>query len=81
MGTLNDKLNYLAGTKAAIKTAITGKGVTVADNDTFRSYAEKISVIETGVDTSDATAGAPQPLRLSVGSRRTPDSPSISVST
>lgn len=58
MGTLNDKLNYLAGTKAAIKTAITGKGVTVADNDTFRSYAEKISVIETGVDTSDATAGA-----------------------
>lgn len=58
MGTLNDKLNYLSGTKEAIKTAIIGKGVTVADNDTFRSYAEKISNIEMGVDTTDATAAA-----------------------
>lgn len=60
MGTVQDKCNYLLGTKNAIKTAISNKGVAVGDGDTFRSYAEKISSIETGVpggvDTSDATA-------------------------
>ena len=43
MGTLADKLNYLNGTKTAIKTAITNQGGTVTDNDTFRSYADKIT--------------------------------------
>ncbi len=59
MGTLNDKLNYLSGTKAAIKSAIVEKGVAVGDSDTFRSYAGKISDIDSGgIDTSDATAVA-----------------------
>ena len=48
MATINDKLTYLAGTKDAIKQAIITKGVSVADNDTFRSYASKINDIESG---------------------------------
>ena len=48
MGTTADKINYLNGTKAAIKEAIENKGVTVSDSDTFRSYAEKIGDIEGG---------------------------------
>lgn len=47
MGTTADKLNYLNSTKSAIKTAIQGKGVSVSDSDTFRSYAQKIASIET----------------------------------
>lgn len=48
MGTTADKINYLNGTKAAIKEAIVNKGVSVSDSDTFRSYAEKIGDIEGG---------------------------------
>lgn len=48
MKTLNEKLTYLAETKAAIKTAIVEKGQTVEDTDTFRSYADKIRAIEAG---------------------------------
>lgn len=44
---IQDKLNYLEGTKSAIKEAITNKGVQVSDSDTFRSYATKISAIVT----------------------------------
>ena len=44
----SDKLNYLIGTKNAIKEAIVEKGVEVSENDTFRSYAEKIKSIEAG---------------------------------
>ena len=47
MGTVADKLNYLQGTKEAIKSALIEKGVSVADSDTFRSYADKISGIKT----------------------------------
>lgn len=54
MGTLAEKLQKLATTKAAIKAAIIGKGQTVADSDTFASYADKIRAIQTGTDTSDA---------------------------
>ena len=46
--TIADKLTYLNGTKDAIKQAIIGKGVDVADTDTFRSYADKITSIQTG---------------------------------
>lgn len=42
MGTIADKLRHLTETKTAIKNAITAKGVSVADSDTFRSYAIKI---------------------------------------
>jgi hypothetical protein len=45
MGTLVDKLEYLNGTKQAIKQAIKNKGVAVSNADTFRSYAGRISSI------------------------------------
>lgn len=48
MGTSAEKMAYLAGTKSAIASAISDKGVEVLDTDTFRSYADKISAIETG---------------------------------
>ena len=47
MGNVIDKLEYIAGTKAAIKTAIEAKGVTVGEAVTFRQYADKIGEIET----------------------------------
>lgn len=58
MGTIAEKLQKLLDTKDAIRAAIIAKGQTVSDSDTFASYAEKITAIETGVDTSDATAAA-----------------------
>lgn len=48
MGTINSKIEYLEGTKEAIKTAIKDKGIAVSDTDTFRSYATKISQIDGG---------------------------------
>lgn len=48
MGTVVEKIEYIAGTKEAIKTAIKNKGVAVADTDTFRSYADKIAEIVGG---------------------------------
>ena len=48
MGKTSDKLNYLNETKEIIKQAIVDKGVDVTDTDTFRSFADKISAIETG---------------------------------
>ena len=55
MGTITDKLNKLAETKSAIKTAIVNKGVTVTDTDTFASYADKISSISSGGHEFDFT--------------------------
>ena len=51
MGTITDKLNKLAETKSAIKTAIVNKGVAVSDSDTFASYASKIDSISGGGST------------------------------
>lgn len=48
MGTTTDKLNHLIATKEAIKKAIVAKGVSVANTDTFRSYADKIGEIQSG---------------------------------
>ena len=48
MGTITDKLNKLAETKSAIKTAIVNKGVAVSDSDPFASYANKIASISGG---------------------------------
>ncbi len=56
MGTTAEKLSYLKQTKAAIKTAIQGKGVAVAYSDTFRSYAQKIA----GIETKPTLAGTAQ---------------------
>ena len=59
--TIADKLTYLNGTKDAIKQAIIGKGVDVSDTDTFRSYADKITSIQSG----GSLAGAPSGIRFS----------------
>lgn len=45
MATIAEQLQQLNDTKSAIKTAISNRGVTVADTDTFRSYADKIGEI------------------------------------
>lgn len=59
MGLFADKLEYLEGTKTAIKNAIIAKGTPVSDSDTFRSYATKINTIDTfsdaWVDQQDVT--------------------------
>ena len=43
-----NKLAYLQETKDAIKSALIEKGQAVADDDTFRSYADKVLAIEGG---------------------------------
>ena len=52
MGTTADKLTYLNDTKTAIKNAIIAKGGTVESTDTFRSYADKIAALPSGVSES-----------------------------
>lgn len=49
MGTINDKLEYLNKTKQDIKQAIINKGQNITDEDTFRSYVDKINEIQLGV--------------------------------
>lgn len=46
MGSIADKLSYLAGTKTAIKEAIEGKGIAVPPGTTFREYAGLIGTID-----------------------------------
>lgn len=61
MGTTADKLEYLQGTKAAIKEAIVAKGVAVPEGTTFRAYADKIADI---IDVPDlSNPGAADDLR------------------
>lgn len=55
MGTLADKLQYLKDTKDAIMNAIISKGVEVSNTDTFRSYADKISSINSEIKESTFT--------------------------
>lgn len=57
MGTITDKLNKLAETKSAIKTAIVNKGVSISDTDTFASYASKIASIEGGSTPTEGIYG------------------------
>lgn len=54
MKTLNEKLSYLAETKAVIKNALVEKGQTVTDSDSFRSYADKIAAIDKPILITDA---------------------------
>lgn len=42
MGTTADKLNYLIETKRRIKNALLVKGVSISENEPFRSYADAI---------------------------------------
>lgn len=55
---IDRKLNYLNETKQSIRESIEAKGQVIEDRTPFRDYADKISQITTGVDTSDATATA-----------------------
>ena len=57
---IQDKLAYLEETKGLIKEAIIAKGVSVSDEDTFRSYANKIKTIQSG----GSLAGAPSGIRF-----------------
>lgn len=56
-----EKLNYLLETKNQIKNAITEKGVSVTDTDSFRSYANKISQIEGSGGTTGSNTDEWQP--------------------
>lgn len=48
MSSITDKLEYSLETKELIKQSIIDKGVEVSDEDTLRSYANKISEIQSG---------------------------------
>ena len=54
--TTADKLQYLSEAKALIRQAIIDMGVAVPINTPLKDYATKILSIQTGIDTSDATA-------------------------
>lgn len=42
MGTTTEKLNYLNATKGLIKDALNNLGAEITNDDTFRSYVDKI---------------------------------------
>ena len=56
MGSLIHKLDYLAETKVKIKEALKKRGSKVTDEDTFRSYADYISNLQSGTPSSRAGA-------------------------
>lgn len=60
--TVNTLKKSVSDGKTTVANAITEKGVTTATDATFATMANNISQIETGVDTSDATATAVQIL-------------------
>lgn len=53
---IDNKLRYLNDTKQLIRQAIVNKGQSITDSTPFRDYVDKITDIQTGSDTSDATA-------------------------
>lgn len=57
-GTTSDKLAWLKQIKEAFRAAITGKGQTITDDEPFSAWPAKVTAIQTGTDTSDATATA-----------------------
>ena len=50
---LNTQLEYLDETKGLIKQAIIDKGQSISENDTFRSFVQKINDIETRIETAN----------------------------
>ena len=50
---LNTQLEYLDETKSLIKQAIIDKGQSISENDTFRSFVQKINDIETGIEVAN----------------------------
>ena len=57
-GTTSDKLALLRQIKEAFRAAITGKGQTISNDEPFSAWPAKVTAIQTGTDTSDATATA-----------------------
>ena len=57
-GTTSDKLALLRQIKEAFRVAITGKGQTISTDEPFSAWPAKVTAIQTGTDTSDATATA-----------------------
>lgn len=55
---VQDQIDRLTNAKAALKTSIEAKGVTVPSSTTLGGYSALVDSIQTGVDTSDATATA-----------------------
>lgn len=55
MSELSTSLEYLNETKQQIKQAIISKGQEINNNDTFRSYVEKINAIETRIPEEQIT--------------------------
>lgn len=58
VGSINEVFTNVSNGKQIVANAITDKGVVTSENDTFATMAQNIRNIETGVDTSDATAVA-----------------------
>lgn len=56
MSTLIENINRICSAKETIKQAIVAKGVSVPEETRLDEYAELISKIDSGIDTSDATA-------------------------
>lgn len=77
MGLFADKLEYLEGTKNAIKDAINNIGINVTQDDTFRSYSTKIdeiniiknnikdAIVAKGVAVNEADGFSTYPVKIS----------------
>lgn len=57
MATIAEQLTSLNDTKTAIRDAISAKGVSVSDTDTFASYADKIAEIPSGTEVNKTKFG------------------------
>lgn len=55
MGTTSDKLNYLNQTKTQIRNVLISEGIEVNNNDTFRSYVEKIKALHKNIGSREIT--------------------------
>lgn len=67
---IQSEIDRLNATKLAIKNAIIGKGQSVADTDTFASYADKIEAIDivaTDDGAGNVTITVPKGSNISVG--------------
>ena len=64
MSSIENKFNYLEETKELIKSAITEKGIEVADEATFRQYPDLIQQIETGIDTTSSKPATSNDIAL-----------------